>query len=410
MRRAQLFGLLGLGFRGGPDVERRGGAVGQYKPQLEEAERQRILQARKDWSHGRKAKAAAHDFDTFAGRAARGAGQSTLRTQRTAAPPTPPPMDPFAAAAFAAAAAAAAASPSRAEPFSYAAWERARAKAERAERAAASAAATRGTGAAAAGGAEAAGARAPRPPAKAAGGDGTTEGKRCKEKKVPGYMQPKHKPRAAQEVPTMPPRNTGRFTSSPSATATNTPTAKPGVRPRPTTTRAGRSTSDAAEGAARRAQEAEEAEAEAGAGGAEEQQGAAPSRRRSGEGETAAGSAGADAGGSTARATGRAWTGRYGATAAAGDRRRHSQCPLRDENEQVPADGVPRKTTATVDKLVKEWMAKKKGLERTRQARAVMRGGRGGSVRGFRARGEGCVWWEREGLESETLGVCVVGA
>jgi hypothetical protein len=363
--------------------------VEQYKPQLEEAERKRILQARKEWSHGRKAKAAAHDFDTFAGRAARGAGQPTLRTQRTAAPPPPPPMDPFAAAAFAAAADAAAASPSRAEPFSYAAWERARAKAERAERAAASAATTRGAGAAAAGGAEAAGARAPRPQTKAAGGEGTTEGKRCKEKKVPGYMQPKHKPRAAQDVPTMPPRNTGRF-SSPSATTTTTPTAKSGVRPRPTTTRAGRSTSDAAQGAARRAQEAQQAEAEAGVGGAEEQQGAAPSRWGSGEGETAAGSAGAGAGGSTAGATGRAWTGRYGATAAAGDRRRQSQCPLRDENEQVPADGVPRRTTATVDKLVKEWMAKKKGLERTRQARAVLRAGCGGSVRGLRVRGEGC--------------------
>ena len=33
----------------------------------------------------------------------------------------------------------------------------------------------------------------------------------------------------------------------------------------------------------------------------------------------------------------------------------------------MPGDGVPRKTTATVDKLVKEWMQKKKGLERTRQ-------------------------------------------
>lgn len=38
----------------------------------------------------------------------------------------------------------------------------------------------------------------------------------------------------------------------------------------------------------------------------------------------------------------------------------------------MPADGVPRKTTATVDKLVKEWMQKKRGLERTRQVRAVV--------------------------------------
>ena len=35
----------------------------------------------------------------------------------------------------------------------------------------------------------------------------------------------------------------------------------------------------------------------------------------------------------------------------------------------MPADGVPRKTTAPVDKLVKEWMQKKKGLENTRQER-----------------------------------------